>query len=120
MFPSEEGFLSIFSFLFFIFKSEIVHKEGVFEVTVARGRQGSRVSCCVVPPPPVLLPLAASHQQRPAAAGITDDYLLQSNRLISKFSRAQRHYQAAASAAVHSGKLTACSTWQHAVSASHQ
>lgn len=72
-----------------------------------------RQSCCVVPPPPLLLlPPAASHQQRPAAAGITDDYLLQCNRLISKSSGARRRYQAAASAAVHSEKLTACSTWQ--------
>lgn len=66
-------------------------------------RGADRQSCCVVPPVPLLLlPLAV----------ITDDYLLQSNRLISKSSTAQRRYQAAASAAVHSGKLTACRTWQ--------
>lgn len=69
---------------------------------------GDRQSCCVVPTPQPLLPPATLHQQRSATAAITDDYLLQSNCLISKSSRAQRCYQAAASAAVHSsGKMTA-------------
>lgn len=91
-------------FFFFNLRSQIKGREGW-------GWGGAdRQSCCVIPPPPPPPPVA-SHQQRPAAAS-ADDYLLQSNRLISKSSRAQRRYQAAASAAVHSGKVTArCSGW---------